>query len=345
MSYQHIKKSLNILLGMGLVMLSTLNTANATFDNCTTSQLPFSNIMIANVASELPIGSVIPGSEISASVNISCNTLWSQTEGTSCSGSPNWGVHDNDGKKAVNTNIANVYSLPGMPAGVGYQFLDGMYNPLPIDATGRHNTGVFIRTGLQTVPIIFRMVKVAKTVGEGNTTFVMGMSCNGNEWANKTKANSSLNISIDLKNTTQTCIAINSNIQVKLPTVSVYDFNDVGSTAGKSEFSLNFQCDSNVAAQMIISDATLLTNSTDTLSLQPTSEATGVGIRLTHDGAPVMLAPNQLFDTGGTLFPLNNPTSESVNMSIPLGAEYIKTASSITSGKLEAMALMTISYQ
>ncbi|WP_234986756.1 type 1 fimbrial protein [Halomonas cupida] len=329
----------------GQLALPTAAYAGRT-DNCSTSQLPWSPVMNARVVNNLPVGSPIPGSDAYQSISINCGAAWSNDSilGDTCTGGPHWALFEASGAPIQETSLPGVFTFAGLPDALGYQFMDSSNQPLPLDSSGRHNTGVQIRTGTQNVPIHFRMVKLSDApLVSGSASLNMGLGCNGNEWANRTDAGSRVTLTVNIEQITQTCRMVTPNTSVVLPTVSRPEFTGVGHAVGSTPFTLDFQCDADASARVNISDATTPSNSSEILSLQESSTASGMGVRLSHQGVPVALAPNQMFDQNGSEFSLDSPGSEQV-ISLPLSAEYVQTNNTITPGTVQALAVVTIAY-
>ncbi len=338
--------SQRILLSSLLALLCTLFipvAAHATYTNCSSSQVPWAATVIDNVPSSLPLGSPISGSDVSTSITINCSSNWSVGEGTTCAGGhSNWAIHTI--AATVTTAYPDVYRTSTMPTGIGFQFLDAAGKPFPLDTSNRHNTGVGIRTGNQTVPVRFRLVKVGSTVSSGTVAFSAGLGCNSNEYANKTDAGSRINLSLQTRVITQTCTLPVSDLQVALPMVAANAFQGVGSTAGSKSSSLAFRCDANADARFNLADAADQSNVGTALKLVAGSTASGVGVSLSIAGSPVKLAPYGQFNQGGSEVALRNTGTAVAVQEVPLTAGYVQTGAAVTTGTVQARALINISY-
>lgn len=328
---------------LSLLLLSENNAMAATTNNCTASQLPFLSTLNTQTTDALPVGSAIPGSDVMTEIAISCSAAWDDNM-PDCRGEPNWALSLQSYETPLETSIPGVYTFAGMPNGIGYQFLNSNGAPVPLDSANRHDTGVAIRTGAQSVPIRFRMVKTSNDLSSGSFTIPMYLSCNGNEWANRNEDGSTLNMTVNAEVITQTCSLVNPDVHVQLPQVGSSAFQGVGSRGGNTGFTLDFQCDAAADARFNIADATEPGNDSDALALMPSSTATGLGVRLLHQGTPVHLAPGQMFDQGGSEFPLHNQESGQVSITLPFSAEYLQTEEQVTPGTVQAQALVTIDY-
>lgn len=312
-------------------------------DNCSSSELPLRVSRNVSAPDNIENGRPISGSDIDYGFNIKCKTPW-PSSGTTCDGGVNWTLSPASG--AIPTLVpgfSDVYTLVGMPSGIGYQLLGPAGQSLPLQSN-RYDTGVPIQTGNQYVPFHIRFVKLSNDIESAFYPLDFELSCSGNEWANRSEAGSTISIANNLTLITQTCDLQESDVQVQLPQVARSAFKGVGESAGSAAFNLDFQCDADADARFNISDVTNLANATNALTLLPGSTASGLGVKLKQAGNPVMLAPNQVFNAGGSQFPLRNLTTSQSLISLPFSAEYVQTASHVTAGSVMAQGMVTIAY-
>ncbi|ARU88549.1 fimbrial protein [Pseudomonas sp. M30-35] len=327
---------------LSLTLLPTKPALAGNTDNCSSPQLPWSTALDTEVTANLPEGEVIPGSDASLVINITCTAAWDDNQAF-CTGGGGWNIHPSS-LTGMETSVPGVYTFSGMPSGIGYQFLDAGGSPIPLGATGRHDTGVQIKTGEQTVLLRFRMVRIFGDLSSGSFNIPMVMGCVGTEFANINESNSTVSLMVNATVITQTCSMTTPDTQVQLPKVARSAFNGVGSSAGSTPFTLDFQCDADADARFHISDITDLGNSSDALKLLESSSASGLGVRLLHQGNPVRLAPSQIFDQGGSEFPLRNLETSQSLISLPFSAEYVQTVVPVVAGSVQAQAIVTIDY-
>lgn len=325
-----------------LFMLLMAPAAHAGYNNCTSQQLPYAASIASNIPSSLAGGAVVNGSTLAMTIDINCPPSWSDSEGTNCYRSNNWALVPASGSIAT-TAVPNVYRQAGMPAGLGYQVLGAAGQPLPLDPNSRVNTGVRIQTGLQSIPLRVRVVKLDNSVTAGGFVLRWIVTCSQNENANG--ANSTIDLTINTKLLTQTCVMTVANVQVSLPQVATNKFSGVGSAAGGTPVPLSFQCDPNVDASINFTDASSPSNSSTALSLQAGSTATGVGVQMVSAGSPIKMSPNEDFNFGGTEIALKNPGSGVTVVPIPMTAQYVQTNASMTPGTVQARALVNIAYK
>lgn len=316
----------------------------AATNNCSSGDLPSTAMVNSQLTDNTAVGSLIPGSDARLTVNISCTSAWSNNR-QDCAGGGGWALSPVSG--VIPTQVpgySDVYTYAGMPPSIGYQILNTAGQAVPLDSEGRHDTGVPIQTGQQSVPIHFRAIKISNDLQSGSLNMQFYLSCNSNEWANRNGAGSTLTLGLNAELITQTCSLQDPDVQVQLPAISRSTLKGVGDSAGTTPFNLDFQCDANADARFNISDISTLTNATDIMSLLPGSSASGLGVRLRQEGMPVMLAPGQAFDAGGSEFPLRNLGDGQNLISLPFSAEYVQTESSVTSGSVMAQGMVTIDY-
>lgn len=324
--------------------------AQASVTNCTTGQLPATvSDLSAHVPSGLPVGSVIAGSDRMLSVTIKCGANATTTEGTKCSGQPDWDIFFGDGSVPTPSSIPGVFTTSLLPAGIGYRILDGSGQPMLLLSTNRHDTNVRFggNNSTQDLSFHFQLIKLSTAaVTAGNISFNMQISCNGNEWANKTRANSTILLQGTVKPIIATCAMDVTDLHISLPPVSIADFaKGVGGTAGSASDNLVFHCDAGADARVNFMDASNPGNATDVIGLAASSTAQGVGVRIFSDRlGPFVMSPNSDFGTSGTQLPLTNPNSSgSIGLSTPINVEYVRTGD-VSPGSVTAQAIVTISY-
>ncbi len=334
-----------------LLLLETgaAQAADTSYGNCTSPQLPLSTTIQAKSWSALPIGSPIPGSDVSTSIQINCSAA-SDADTAGCIGGGGWALTTIATTLGA-TSVANTYTYPGLNAGVGFQALgeDGL--PVPIQG-GLGAGGFFIINperpvdGPQTAHVRFRLVKIAPTVTEGqSTTPRFYMACNGSEYANVNEQGSYVNLSANVSRVTSACVPVVSDTSVTLPTVSRTSFTGVGSVARRTSFNLGFQCDPDAHALVAFTDGATPGTTGPVVTLNTNSTASGIGVQLLSNGVPIEMTPNELFSVGGTHLTLNSEPGVSQVVSLPLAVEYVQSGMPVTSGTVEASVLVNIAYQ
>jgi type 1 fimbria pilin len=142
-----------------------------------------------------------------------------------------------------------------------------------------------------------------------------------------------------------TCTVTTPVINVSLPTVATQSLGSVGSTTGDTTFTIGLSCQSGANVYVTLTDQNNPGNVSSLLSLNPSSTATGVKLRLhTNDGTGRLISfgPDQA--QAGTTNQWYGGPSASTN-AIPLKVQYYRDGSSITPGTVNAQATFTLSYQ
>lgn len=243
---------------------------------------------------------------------------------------------------------SNVFTYDGWPSNIGYQVIasNGEPNDDIINRMLYNYTGYQMRLENNSIPVHLRLVKISDDLQSGSFSTQMYLGCNYDfiEWANGNIPSSTITFGFTTEVITQTCHLDEPDVQIRLPQVARSSFKAMGDSAGTTPFNLHFQCDANTYARFNISDANNQLNATDTLSLVSGSTAKGLGVRLRHEGNPVLLAPHQIFDAGGSEFSLHNASPTQNMISVPLSAEYVQSGGSITAGSIMAQGIVTIDY-
>lgn len=139
-----------------------------------------------------------------------------------------------------------------------------------------------------------------------------------------------------------TCSVTTPSVSVTLPKVSTTSLSSVGQTSGDTRFNIGLSCQSGANVYVTLTDATTPTNTTSLLSLNPSSTAVGVNLRiLKSDGNPVSFGPDSA--VAGTTNQWLVGASASVN-DIPLTVQYYRVGV-LTPGTVNAAATFTMSYQ
>ncbi|WP_158785382.1 fimbrial protein [Pantoea sp. BAV 3049] len=140
------------------------------------------------------------------------------------------------------------------------------------------------------------------------------------------------------------CTINTPSVPVDMGSLDVRSFNTVNSTSALKNFSVNLNCDANIALYAVVTDQTDPTNTSDTVSLTPDSTATGVGVQFFYNNTgPLALGPDSsLNSTVGQFF--IQSTSQAETLTLPFQSRYIRTGD-ITPGTADAVASITFSYQ
>jgi type 1 fimbria pilin len=129
---------------------------------------------------------------------------------------------------------------------------------------------------------------------------------------------------------------------VKLDEIKLRDLSSVGTTAGRKDFELSFNCSSGAKVSIVITDVATPSNRTNILTLAPDSTAKGVGIQvLKADGTPVSFGPDATGSDVANQWLIG--ASPNGTLTLPLSAQYVRTGD-VVPGSLRALATFTMSY-
>ncbi|MEI5999724.1 type 1 fimbrial protein [Paraburkholderia bengalensis] len=327
-----------LLLAVALASFAT--GACARYNDCT-APLPMSvNIPSVGIPANLSNGQAIPGARASFNIPINCTI---NPGGV-------WWMTMFAGSFSLVAGYSDVYTAPGLGAGVGFRIRDGSGATMtPVSNSGTINTFQFgaAQLGANVVQGSFELVKTGDAV-VGTFSFVTGVHIQNQEWANAgTQSASTLSFNYTITGTAvPTCSVTTTDITVSLPTVSVSAFKGVGATAGTTPFGLSLNCASNAKPSISLTDAAAPSNESNVLTLSAGSTAAGLGVQVLYQMQPLPLGPMSYVYTGGT--PVTNVTAlgtRSGAASVSFTARYIQTAPSVNPGTVNAVATFTMSYQ
>lgn len=320
--------------------------AVAALNDCS-GPLPITvNIPNVAVPSSLPVGQVIPGARGSFAIPVNCvngvpsaGSRWNLTESTAAPFSLVLGFTD-------------VYTRSGMNAGLGFRLRDSNGNVLvPFDYQGGSRTTFDLgpaRTGANTLQGSFELVKTASTIAPGSGGFSLQAHVPQQVWANGGNGpTSAIALAYAIQPTTvASCSVTQSNITVPMPTVSRSSLPGIGATSGGVRFNIALNCESGSNLRISMTDATLPSNQTTTLTLAAASTAVGIGVQMLYGAELVKYGPAPYSYTGPV------PSTNSINLGvrsgtvqIPFQARYIRTGSTLGAGTVQALSTFMLSYQ
>ena len=137
-----------------------------------------------------------------------------------------------------------------------------------------------------------------------------------------------------------------ANQSVALPTVGQAALAAAGSRSGRgATFHIGMNCDANVALHVTMTDASSPTNTSNTLSLETSSTASGVGVQVFHDGSstPLSYGPDSSVAGNTNQWKIGQSTT-ATSYDIPFTASYVRTGA-VKPGSVQAKATFTFSYQ
>jgi type 1 fimbria pilin len=163
---------------------------------------------------------------------------------------------------------------------------------------------------------------------------------------NSTTIGTSLTLNSGTQVSLQGCTVntASQNLAVTLPTVGSTDFTGLGSSSGRTPFSINLSCQAGTT--MYITMSTANPNGTYTGVVQPTTGtgyAGNIGVQVLYAGnsssgnqTPTAVTFNQAQNLGA---------SPSGSLSLLYDAQYFQTGTAVTAGNVSATVTFTMSYQ
>jgi type 1 fimbria pilin len=147
-----------------------------------------------------------------------------------------------------------------------------------------------------------------------------------------------------------TCTVTTPSVSVNLPVVSLTSLGAVGKTAGDTTFPIGLNCAAGANVYITLTDATTPTNATSLLTLDSSSTAQGIKLRILNGSGTVDFGPDSA--APGTTNQWFLGSSSSVN-GIPLTVQYYRddtnpagtAPATLTAGSVRALATFTMSYQ
>lgn len=140
-----------------------------------------------------------------------------------------------------------------------------------------------------------------------------------------------------------TCSVTTPSVSVTLPNISTTSLSSVGQTTGDTPFNIGLNCNSGASVYVTLTDANTPGNTSELLSLGPSSTAAGVKLRIheSNNGTLVFFGPD--FPTAGNTNQWLVGSSASTS-NIPLTVHYYRDGA-LTAGTVNAVATFTMSYQ
>lgn len=295
---------------------------------------------------DLPVGSLIGSEVVSGTVQtFNCSNKPSPSLTYQDFGVKGYGTYVTtiNGRRIYSTNVT------GVGYAVGATSVNNCANTAYVDGTrtgdGNANNRLMCSVSgmLTNQPVMaqarVQFYKTAQTTGTGTvsarqvSTFIMRNN-QQNDWVLPESAVSIAAFNI----TTIACTVSNTVISVPMGTVEKRAFGGPGTWPGDANtrnFTIPLNCNAGTRVNVRI-DGSAQNASQGVLNLTAgTGSASGVGIQLLYNRAPLPLAS-----------PINTGTAFSEGAyNIPLQARYYQTSSNITPGAANASATFTLTYQ
>lgn len=148
--------------------------------------------------------------------------------------------------------------------------------------------------------------------------------------------------------TTPTCDMGARDIVVALDPVDSSSLQTVGNRTGGRAFSIPLgNCGKDAKPYITFTDSSNKANRTSTLSLSPSSTATGVGIAIEkNDGTLVTFGAENASVSASNVGQFLIGTSSVAGTAVPLNltAQYVRTTEALKSGNVKADAVFTVAY-
>ena len=128
---------------------------------------------------------------------------------------------------------------------------------------------------------------------------------------------------------------------VIMPETHNSKFSGVGSTVGSKDFQIRLNCEAGVALHAYKTDSNSTENTSQILTLNSGSTASGVGLQLfaNNSTTPLSFGLSNSWNIGGPA------SSTQKDYTIPFMAKYIQTEPTITGGRVEAQSVISFLYQ
>ncbi|MFM0556652.1 fimbrial protein [Paraburkholderia sediminicola] len=140
------------------------------------------------------------------------------------------------------------------------------------------------------------------------------------------------------------CTVTTPAVQVAMPQANTKDLPSVGSTTGSTPLNVGLSCDAGVRVYATLSDVTVPSNRSTTLSLTTDSTAQGIGYQILYSGSPVAFGADSGAAGNANQFAITAGQTAGGVVDVPLTARYVRTGV-IRAGSANAKATITMSYQ
>lgn len=185
----------------------------------------------------------------------------------------------------------------------------------------------------------FQLMKIAPVVG--NQTVPAGQYMSASVAG---IPDSILSLANSIQVVSQTCAVTTPSVAVNLGTVPARTFGAVGSGSTAVPFTIGVDC-TGVSTMLAVTftDAANPGNTSTTLPLSSDSTATGVGIQILNNGAPIAFGPDSSIAGNTNQVQIGKVNNAPTTLS--LAGRYVKTLSTIGPGSAKGIATFTMSYQ
>jgi type 1 fimbria pilin len=250
---------------------------------------------------------------------------------------------------------SGIYQTSVSGIGVSFYVVNGASQTLLTSTGGGYTSGTISAPGNGSLPGMQANLIVTGPVVSGysltslpsvTVTFTPTGSCSWSTGIANTLATSAGNSAV----VPITCTVTTPTVSVNLAVVSLGALGAVGKTAGDTSFPIGLSCAAGANVYITLTDATTPTNTTSLLTLDSTSTAQGIKLRILNSAGPVNFGPDSA--APGTTHQWFLGASSSIN-GIPLTVQYYRDdtnpagtgSATLSAGSVHAQATFTMSYQ
>ncbi len=250
---------------------------------------------------------------------------------------------------------SGVYQTSVTGIGVSFYIVNGASLTLITSTGGGYTSGTIGAPGNGALPGIQANLVVTGPVVSGysltslpsvTVTFTPTGSCSWSSGIANTLATSASNSAV----VPITCTVTTPTVSVNLPVVSLSALAAIGKTAGDTSFPIGLSCAAGANVYITLSDATTPSNTTSLLTLDSTSTAQGIKLRILNGAGAVDFGPDSA--APGTTHQWFLGASSNIN-GIPLTVQYYRDdtnpagtgSATLSAGSVHAQATFTMSYQ
>ncbi len=250
---------------------------------------------------------------------------------------------------------SGIYQTSVSGIGVSFYVVNGGSETLITSTNGGYVSGTISAPGSGALPGVQANLVVTGQVVSGYSlsslpsvtiTFTPTGSCTWTTGITNTLATNASNSAV----VPITCTVTTPSVSVSLPTVSLGALSSVGSTAGDTSFPIGLSCASGANVYITLSDVTTPANTSTLLTLDASSTAQGIKLRILNGSGPVAFGPDS--PVAGTTHQWLVGPSSGVN-GVPLTVEYYRddtnpsgsAPAALAAGSVHAQATFTMSYQ
>jgi type 1 fimbria pilin len=250
---------------------------------------------------------------------------------------------------------SGVYQTSVSGIGVSFYVINGASQTLITSTGGGYTSGTLAAPGNGSLPGIEANLLVTGQVVSGfsltglpsvTVTFTPTGACGWSTPLANTLQTSAANSAV----VPITCTVTTPSVSVNLPILSLTALSAVGRTGGDTRFPIGLSCASGANVYITLSDVTTPTNTSSLLTLDSSSTAQGIKLRILNSIGAIDFGPDS--PAAGTTHQWFLGTSSTVN-GVPLTVQYYRddtdpsgtNAATLSAGSVHAQATFTMSYQ